>query len=258
MNEWIAASIKLANSPGYLDKLLEVYEMQVNPHRAIPDDTVKALKAVYDKGDNKQLIKMLIEYAPVFPVKDSYIGFIRIKPEAIDENPVTVKRIAERLHALGFNKMIEEASRPKETNRQLGSAFKKWLTKAGYKLVNREEMLASKSGICLLQGSDKTLSTFAYKELGCRLRKGIDLVLKKDTKYLIGEAKFLTTPGGEQNGGFADAESFISEGSGDATRIALLDGYVWLASISGLHDKIKRSDADIMSALLLKRYVESL
>ena len=137
----------------------------------------------------------------MFPVKDSYIGFIRLKPSAIDENPITVKRIAERLYSLGFDKMIEEATRPKETNRQLGNAFKKWLSKLDYNFVDKEEMLASDRGICVLNGSDKTLRSFATLELECKLQKGIDLVMKKDKKYIIGEAKFLTTPGGEQNGG---------------------------------------------------------
>ncbi len=257
MNEWIEASIKLANSPGYLDKLSVIYEMQVNPTRILPPEAIKALKEVYVKKDDKELIRLLITHPEVFPVKDSYIGFIRLKPSAIDENPITVKRIAERLYSLGFDKMIEEATRPKETNRQLGNAFKKWLSKLDYNFVDKEEMLASDRGICVLNGSDKTLRSFATLELECKLQKGIDLVMKKDKKYIIGEAKFLTTPGGEQNGGFTDAETFVTEPSGKAKRIGLVDGFVWLESLSGLHDKIKKSDAEIMSALLLKDFINS-
>lgn len=259
-NKWIEKSIEIANSKGYLDSLSEVYEMQVNPERPLSEDIVKKLKDAFEKKDTKKLIKLLIDNADVFPVKDSYVGFLRKKEVAIEENPKTLERIGERLYSLGFDRMLQEAIRPKETNRQLGNAFKEWLSKIGYKMVDNEnEFLRASNQTLILEGSDKVLAKFSEEKLGCKLKKGIDFVIKKNDQYIIGEAKFLTTPGGEQDRGFDDAEGFINEKSGKAIRIAILDGYIWLKTKknTGLLEKIKKSDDNIMSALLLKDFIEN-
>ena len=258
MNKWIEKSIEIANSKGYLDKLHEIYEMQVNPERPLSKDITIELKKTFENKDAKKLIKLLMDNPEVFPVKDSYIGFLRKNKQAIEENPKTIQRIAERLYSLGFDRMMQEATRPKETNRQLGNAFKKWLSKIGYKLVDEDEFLKSNNQTLILKGGDKFLAKFAKEELGCKLRKGIDFIIKKNDKYIIGEAKFLTIPGGEQDRGFDDAENFINERSGNALRIVVLDGYIWLTTLRGLHERIIRSDSNIMSALLLKEFIESL
>jgi hypothetical protein len=258
VNKWVEKSIEIANSAEYLDKLSEVYEMQSNPERPLKKDIVAKIKEAFDKNNEKELIELLIENAAVFPVKDSYIGFLRKKERAIDENPKTIERIAERLRHLGFEKMIQEASRPKETNRQLGNAFKKWLYTLGYDVAEEDVFCKVNNRTMILKGGDKSLASFAKEKLGCELKKGIDFVIKKNDKYVIGEAKFLTTPGGEQDRGFDDAQSFVHEKSGKAIRIAILDGYIWLETLSGIHNKIRQSDDNIMSALLLKEFIESL
>jgi hypothetical protein len=257
MNKWIEKSIEAANSEGYLDKLSDIYEMQINPERPLSPDVIKELKNLFENGDDKNLIRLLIKSSDIFPVKDSYIGFLKKKKQSIEENPETIKRIAKRLHNLGFEKMIQEASRPVETNRQLGPAFRKWLHNIGYDVVGLDEFLKIDNKTIILDGNDEFLAAFATNELGCKLKKGIDFLIKKNGKCIIGEAKFLTTPGGEQSRGFDDAESFIHEKSGNAIRIAILDGYIWLKSRSGLHNRIEQSDDNIMSALLLKEFVEN-
>lgn len=206
----------------------------------------------------------LIEFNPIslsistcFPVKDSYMGFLRIKPEAIDENPITIDRIAKRLYALGFESMLREASRPKETNRQLGSSFKRWFSKIGYPIVSEQIITNKEEGVYILSGSDGLLANFAINNLGCELKKGIDLLMRINGNYLIGEAKFLTTPGGEQDRGFDDASAFVTDTSGIATRIAVLDGYVWLQNMQGLHQKIIQSDNKLMSSLIFRDFIEN-
>jgi hypothetical protein len=258
MNEWIRKSIKIANSKRYLDKLSKIYEMKINPERPLPKNIIPELKKAFESKNAKKLIKLLIDHAAVFPVKDSYIGFLRANPQAMKENPKTTQRIAKRLYSLGFERMMQEASRPKETNRQLGNAFKRWVPKLGHELVNEEDFLAIDNRALILKGSDKLLAKFAKEKLKCKLRKGIDFVIKKKGVYIIGEAKFLTTPGGEQDRGFDDALAFINEKSGNAIRIAILDGYIWLKSNKGLNEKIRQSEDNIMSALLLRDFIESL
>lgn len=257
MNKWTEKSIEVGNSKGYLDRLSEVYEMQINPKRPIPEKIIPEIKKAFEDKNAKKLIKLLIDYAEVFPVKDSYIGFLRAKEQAFDENPKTVKRIAERIYSLGFDGMIKEATRPKETNRQLGPAFKNWIhNNLGYRLVDENEFLENDKETLILKGSDKFLAKFAREKLGCELRKGIDMTIKKEGVYVIGEAKFLTTPGGEQDRGFDDAMGFINENTGEAIRVAILDGYIWLKKL--LRDEIKDSKSNIMSTLLLREFIESL
>lgn len=256
MNKWIKKSIEIANAPGYLDKLSSIYVMNVNPERPLDTDTEKSICKAFKDRDTKNMIKLLLE-AEVFPIKDSYIGFIRAKKDSIDQNPETVERIGERLYSLGLEKLLREATRPKETNRQLGSAFRSWLPSLGYPILDEDAFTKAK-GVAFLAGSDKILKDYAVKHLGCRLTKGIDVLFKKDDIYVIGEAKFLTTPGGEQDRGFDDASKFIKSKCGKAKRIALIDGYIWLKTDKGLHDKIVRSGLDIFSALSLKDYIKSL
>lgn len=258
MNEWIRRSMQVANSPGYLDRLSRIYEMQVNPRRPLEASAVREIRNAYKKRNDRQLLELLIKHGEIFPVKDSYVGFLKKEPRALRENPRTVSRIAKRLYSMDFDTLMYEASRPMETNRQLGHAFKKWLPELGYRVVDEAEIKKSKRGILLLGGGDEKLKHFATSHLGCKLRKGIDLVAKKHSKYIIGEAKFLTTPGGEQDRGFDDAESFVNNRSGNATRIALLDGYVWLKSNKGLNQRICLGNNPIMSAILLKQFIKAL
>jgi len=256
MNKWIKKSIEIANISGYIDKLSNVYVMNVNPERPLPTNLEETIRQAFKKRDTKKLIKLLLQ-AEIFPVKDSYIGFIRAKEEAIEQNPKTIARIGERLYSLGLERLLQEATRPKETNRQLGSAFRQYLPSLGYPILEKDKFTKA-SSITFLKGSDKVLKEYATKKLGCKLNKGIDLLFKKHNIYVIGEAKFLTTPGGEQDRGFDDASAFIKGKSGKAKRIALIDGYIWLKSSKGIYNKILKSNLDIFSALLLKDYIETL
>lgn len=256
MNKWIKKSIEIANAPRYLDKLSKIYVMNVNPERPLDSDIEKSIRKAFKDRDTENLIKLLLE-AEIFPVKDSYIGFIRAKEDALEQNPETVERIGERLYGLGLDRLVQEATRPKETNRQLGSAFRSWLPSLGHQILEEDEFTEAK-GVAFLAGSDKALKDYAAKHLGCRLTKGIDVLFKKTNTYVIGEAKFLTTPGGEQDRGFDDASKFIKSKSGKAKRIALIDGYIWLKRNKGLYNKIIKSNLDIFSALLLKEFIEAL
>ena len=233
-----------------------IYVMNVNPNRPLSLDCEKKIRSAFDSRDTKELIHLLIQNE-VFPVRDSYVGFLRIRHEAIDQNPITIERIGKRLYTLGYDALIREATRPKETNRQLGNSFKKWLPDLGYPVLNQKDFDAATTGTVILSGGDKQLANYAIDNLGCKLSKGIDLLIKKDGRYLIGEAKFLTTPGGEQNGGFADASTFIKgKSKTKVRRIAILDGYIWVEQSGGLHGKIVKNNLDIFSVLLLDEYVK--
>lgn len=255
MNIWTKRSIELARKPGYLDNLSRIYVMNINPTRPLTAEIERKIREAFHARRNKELIHLLIQNE-VFPVKDSYVGFLRLNPAAIDQNPITVDRISERLYSLGIEALLKEATRPKETNRQLGHSFKKWLPQLDYPVLDPEDFIRTR-GIAILAGGDAQLAQYARGELGCELSKGIDFVLRKGKKHIIGEAKFLTTPGGEQDRGFDDASNFIKgKSQPNVKRIAVLDGYIWVERKGGLHNKIVANDFDIFSALLLPEYIK--
>ncbi|MDI6788906.1 MAG: restriction endonuclease, partial [Planctomycetota bacterium] len=60
MNEWIQKSIKIANSPGYLDKLQAVYPVTIESERPLPQEIKTQLKEAFERKDNLRLIKTLL------------------------------------------------------------------------------------------------------------------------------------------------------------------------------------------------------
>ena len=257
MNTWIKRSIELANNPGYLDNLYNVYPMEVGAVRSIPAEALKSIKTAYKKGDKLNLIKILLKNLDLFPIKDSYIAFLRRNPEALDINPKTVKRIGERLLQMDYDEIIKASTQPKETNRQIGPLFRKWLPSLGYPILGEDEFLKTRE-VAFLDGSDRYLKEFSNRVLKTKLTKGLDLLFRVNNTFVVGESKFLTDFGGHQNAQFNDAINLLRKRSGKALRIAVLDGVLWIRGKNKMHNLIKREKGITLSALLLKDFIKSL
>lgn len=256
-SQWAKNSIELANNPGYLDDLYGVYPMEVGEIRYIPKTTLSGIKVAYKKGDKLSLIKILLKNLDLFPIKDSYIAFLRRNFDALDINPQTVKRIGGRLFDMGYEEIIKVSMQPKETNRQIGPLFRRWLPSLGYPILSEEKFLPYK-GAAFLDGSDKHLKDFSNKILKTRLTKGLDLLLKVNDTFVIGEAKFLTDFGGHQNAQFNDAINLLHTRGGKALRIAVLDGVLWIEGKNKMHALVKKEKGIALSALLLNDFIKSL
>lgn len=257
MNIWIKKSIELASQPGYLDKLHAVYPMEQGGLREVPLDTQEKIKQYLVNNNQKELIGALLGLE-LFPIKDSYVAYFRRNPDAIDSNPETVERIFLRLKNLGFQEIIKSSSQPKELNRQIGPMFRRWLPTLGYPMLTENEFLNSEE-TAFLAGSDTALKNFANKYLGTNLKKGLDLVLKKDKKFVIGESKFLTDFGGHQNAQFNDPLGLLTKrGDKEIMRIAVLDGVIWVPSNNQMHKRVKQGNKTALSALLLDDFIKSL
>ena len=237
MNEWVKKSIEIANAPGYLDKLQEVYPVIQEAEREIPEEVKKKLKKIYNKGDD--------------------VAFLRKREVFIEYNPKTVQRIVNRIRLMGYNAMIESIEEPKEFNRQIGTLFKRWLPKIGYPTLAIEDFEIY-DGIAFLHGSDAQLKDFANTVLGCDLDKAPDFLAKVRKRYVIGEAKFLTDYGGHQNAQFEDALRLLRGKKGKAIRIAVLDGVVWIKDSTKMYRTVCQLEEVALSALLLKDFLESL
>ena len=256
MNDWVQKSIEIANAPGYLDRLLEVYPVTQETERHIPTQTKEDLKKVFYSSDDYALIKKLLKL-PKFPIKDPYVAFLRKREVFLKYNPRTVHRLAERIRLMGYEEMIKAIEEPKEFNRQIGTLFKRWLRTLGYPFLEDDDFVSSHD-ISFLDGSENHLLNFANSYLRCHLDKGPDFVAKVGERYIIGEAKFLTDYGGHQNAQFEDALRLLRGREGDALRVAVLDGVVWIKDHTKMYRYVGELEQPAFTALLLKDFLESL
>jgi len=255
MNEWIEKSIKLANSEGYLDKLFQIYPIEVGEIRDIPEEVMLEIKKAFAIKDSLRLIKALLKL-PKFPIDHPYISILRNHPYLIEKNKKAIEKIVERVLSMDVYTIFLLASRPKSPSRQLGYSFKKWLKNIGYPFLKDNEFIKS-SGVFFLEGTEKDLFSFATDRLKLeKLRRRPDFILKINNIYFVGEAKFLTDYGGSQNNQFDGAIEMAELKSENVIGIAILDGIIWFESKSYMHRKIKTLEGLALSALLLKEFIE--
>lgn len=263
MNYWTELSIEIANHRNYLDELFSVYPLTPELSREIDNERWKRVESAFSQEDNENLLKAVLAL-DLFPIKDSYIGFFRHDKSAIERNPNTVARICGALRQMGLDKIYERSSQPKETNRQMGQLFPNWLRKGtlGVFPVGLSEFLATTEN-AILAGGDKVLKDFAKEHLGFARDKGLDFVGRFNGKYVIGEAKFVSSEGGNQNKSFVDADqTLIAETKEDANvvKVAILDGVVYIKSKKQMYRAITgtHSELNIMSALVLRDFLYQL
>lgn len=257
MNKWIQYSIQYANQRSYLDDLFQVYPTIPEGIRDIDPIKWNAVERAFKARNNKALITSLLQL-DLFPIKDSYIAYLRRDPDAIRRNPQTINRLCGRIYELGLSKLFERCTEPKETNRQIGPLFKDWIrSKAlGIMPIPLNKFVAT-SRNAILDASDAQMMDFAREELNYKHDKGLDFVARFNSKYVIGEAKFLTDFGGHQNAQFNDAISTISTPRVKAIKIAILDGVLYIPTNNKMYKAITNTykDASIMSALVLRDFL---
>ena len=119
MNYFTQLSIELANQRNYLDQLFSVYPLAPDSIREIDQSVWANVERYYNNNNNKEMFKELLKL-DLFPIKDGYVPYFRRDRSAIDRNPNTVNRICGRIRELGLDKIYEQCTQPKETNRQVG------------------------------------------------------------------------------------------------------------------------------------------
>jgi hypothetical protein len=260
MNPWTQLSIDYANQRGYLDDLFQVYPTIPEGIRGIDEEFWKDIERAFKKRDNNTLIKNLIKL-DLFPIKDSYVAYLKRDKTALARNPATVARLSGRLYEMGLDTIYDRCSEPKETNRQIGPLFKRWLNKKslGIDPLKLGQFMTSKSN-AVLDASDAEMMTFAQKYLNYNHHKGLDFIGRFNNKYVIGEAKFLTDFGGHQNAQFNDAIATIEAKDVKAIKVAILDGVLYIKGNNKMHKDItgKFQEANIMSALVLREFLYQL
>lgn len=263
MNYWTKLSIEYANQKSYLDDLFRVYPTIPNGIRDIDKNVWNAIETSFNNQNNLDLIKNLLKL-DLFPIKDSYVAYLRKDKSALDRNPETVNRLAGRIYELGLDRVYDKCTEPKETNRQIGPMFKMWIDKGslGAPVLNIDDFINSNSN-CILSGSDKEMGDYAKEYCGYEYagttEKGLDFIGKFNGKSVIGEAKFLTDYGGHQNAQFNDALNVLdSKVNDNVVKIAILDGVLYIANRQKMPRTTIEKNDNIMSALVLNEFLYSI
>jgi hypothetical protein len=257
MNHWTKLSIDYANQRSYLDDLFQVYPTIPDGIREVNESRWRKIQMAFEEKDNLSLIKEVLKLE-LFPIKDSYIAYLKKDESAILRNPKTIDRICGRLYEMGLDKIYEKSTEPKETNRQIGSMFGNWIKKKslGIDPIPLTQFENVKTN-AILAGSDEEKKMFAKKHLNYHREKGLDLVAIFNGKFVIGEAKFLTAEGGSQNSDFEDAITTLENKEANAIKIAILDGVPYIKSKSKMHKFITNpyKNYNIMSSLVLREFL---
>jgi len=124
MNNWIKLSIEYANQRSYLDDLFQVYPTIPEGIRDIDSSLWKGIEKAFEKRDNVVLLENILKL-DLFPIKDSYVAYLKRDRKALKRNPATVSRLCGRLYEMGLDEIFSRSSEPKETNRQIGPLFKR-------------------------------------------------------------------------------------------------------------------------------------
>lgn len=273
MNIWTQKSIELANQQNYLDLLYKVYPLSANLRRQMSDAVKADVERAINDRDSEALLNILISQTNAkkiaFPIKDSYVAYLKHDSTAIKRNPNTVARITGILYEMGYEDIIDKATLPKETNRQIGPLFGDWLRRGslGATVTNNPTTFLSATDNMIFEGSDDDRTVFSKQHLGYTRNKGLDFLAKFNNKYIIGEAKFLSDFGGSQNSDFEDAEltlrTTLNATDKTVLKIAIIDGVLYINSCAGRKPANKlrgdfTDDEVILSAVLLRDYLYSL
>ncbi|MBT3642562.1 restriction endonuclease [archaeon] len=256
---WTQLSIEFANQKNYLDELFKIYPTIPEGIRELDAAKWELAEKAFNTKNETELIKILLSL-DLFPIKDSYVAYLKRDKASIERNPNTIARLYGRLVEMGLEKIYDRCSEPKETNRQIGPLFRRWLKKGtlGVPVLSLQEFISSEEN-AVLDASDNEMMKFAKENLGYNRNKGLDFVGRFNGKYIIGEAKFLTDFGGHQNAQFEDAISTIKS-EGNAIKIAILDGVLYIKGKNKMYKGITEEykDYNIMSALVLREFLFSL
>jgi hypothetical protein len=257
MNYYTELSIEYANQRSYLDDLFQVYPTTPDGIRDINLDVWNKVVESYNRQDNHSLIKNLL-LLEKFPFKDSYISYLRLDKNSFERNPKTIDRLAGMIYSISLDKLFEKSSEPKETNTQMGGKFGHWLNKNVLGVIPVEEkVFLNSTDNAILKGGDKLLTKFAKEHFNYNKNKGLDFVGRFNGKYVIGEAKFISSIGGNQGTAFTDVVTTITADIDNAISIGILDGIPWVKDKSPYYNRIVNDykDLNIMSSLVLREFL---
>lgn len=263
MNEWVKKSIEIANSDGYLDKLSKIYTAGVLPRRPLENSDKQQIESLHEKGHSKELVLFLLgltEMGHPFPIEHPYASIFRQKRQFIAKNPRVFQQLEKIVTAMHVEDIIWGCERPIDLNRVMGQAFQKWISEyfpsKGIPLLSKTQF-QSHNNRAFFDGKDAKIIDYANQMLGLRLTRGRDFLYKTRDKFVIGEARFLSTSGGSQNRDLIETIQFIQSIKGRITAVGIVDGIIWFNK-SYVERLLKLNDDEpALTVLLLEDFLAS-
>jgi len=267
MNEWLKKSILLSSTGPYYDLLIDIYPKKENENEFIDQELWKEIQNSITKKDNDKLFPLLvrcIKSGLKFPFEDHRVGFFEKNNSnlSIKNNPKVINEICQQIYTMDLDDIYNGITAPKKSSRQIGPFFKNWIKRGslGYKPIRMSDFKKDQSD-AILDAGDTEMVNFA-KKLGFNRtdnEKGLDFIARINKKYIIGEAKYLSTYGGAQSKNIKEAISIFEDPNEDIIKIAILDGVCFIPSNETQYKTILNyKNNNIMSALLLKEFLHSL
>ena len=263
LNGWVLKSLELFERTAYLDKVLEVYPLQTARPERLDGQLRRKIIAAHQGRRTQELIEILKNEVK-FPYDEPLWYLIKNIEGCLNNNPRQIQRIADSLYAMTAEETVIRLESAPKLNTQMGPMFTNWL-RNNFDLLEIDDFRNSTKGIYILDASEFVAKSFINDELNQNLAKRPDLVAKVNEIYVVGEAKWIGSPGGNQNKQVVEVIDLCKNQRGNVIRIGIIDGFPWAIRKSDggiINDKtcvqVQECAYDIVSALLLKEYLESL
>ena len=262
LNEWVLKSIELFETTPYLDNILDVYPLQTAIPERLDAQLRRRIISAHQARRTNELIDILKNEVK-FPYDEPLWYLIKNIDGCLQNNPQQIQRIADSLYAMTPEETVIRLESAPKLNTQMGPMFTNWL-RNNFDLLELDDFRNSSEGIVVLQSSEEIGKTFVNSELRQNLEKRPDLVAKVNDTYIVGEAKWIGSPGGNQNKQVVEVINLCRNQRGNVIRVGIIDGFPWAIKKSNgeiINDKtcvqVQESEYDILSALLLREYLES-
>jgi hypothetical protein len=262
LNDWVLRSIELFENTAYLDNILNVYPLQSARPERLEDRLRRRIISAHQGRRTNELIQIL-QTEVKFPYDEPLWFLMKNIQGCLENNPTQIQRIADSLYAMTADETVFRLESAPKLNTQMGPMFTVWL-RENFELLNLEDFQNSTEGVFILDSSEEDGKTFINDILNQNLRKRPDLVAKVNGTYIVGEAKWIGSPGGNQDKQVDEVLDFCRNQRGDVIRIGIIDGFPW--AIKKVNNSIinfkaavqvQESEYDIISALLLNEYLNS-
>ena len=262
LNEWVLKSIELFENTPYLDNILEVYPLQSASPERLDNRLKRRIISAHQSRRTNELISIL-QNEVKFPYDEPLWFLMKNIQGCLENNPIQIQRIADSLYSMTADETVFRLESAPKLNTQMGPMFTNWL-RENFNLLNIDDFTNSTEGIHILNSSEQDGKTFVNEVLNQNLAKRPDLVAKVNNTYIIGEAKWIGSPGGNQNKQVVEVLNLCRDQRGDVIRIGIIDGFPWATKNNVdniINDKtvvqVQESEYDIISALLLNDYLSS-
>ena len=194
LNEWVLKSIELFENSAYLDNILDVYPLQTARPERLDAQLRRRIISAHQGRRTQELIDILKNEVK-FPYDEPLWYLIKNIEGCLNNNPLQIQRIADSLYAMTAEETVIRLESAPKLNTQMGPMFTNWL-RNNFDLLDIDDFRNSTNGIFVLNSSEEAAKSFINDELHQNLAKRPDLVAKVNETYVVGEAKWIGSPGG--------------------------------------------------------------